>query len=62
MISKSTDSNRRLNIQRQYLGSPEASLAYTYLGNPRLNFFKVDGSQREPFALLHGGNTLEEDY
>lgn len=62
VISKGIDSERRLNIQRQYLGSPEASLAYTYFGNPRLNYFKVDGSQREPFALLHGGDTLEEDY
>lgn len=62
VTSKGIDSERRLNIQRQYLGSPEASLAYTYFGNPRLNYFKVDGSQREPFALLHGGDTLEEDY
>ena len=62
VISKGIDSERRLNIQRQYLGSPEASLAYTYFGNPRLNYFKVDGSQREPFSLLHGGDTLEEDY
>jgi len=62
VISKGIDSERRLNIQRQYLGSSEASLAYTYFGNPRLNYFKVDGSQREPFALLHGGDTLEEDY
>jgi len=62
VISKGIDSERRLNIQRQYLGSSEASLAYTYFGNPRLNYFKVDGSQREPFSLLHGGDTLEEDY
>jgi hypothetical protein len=62
VISKCIDSNRRLNRQRHYLGSPDASLAYTYFGNSSLNYFKADGSQREPFALLHGGDTLEEDY
>ena len=62
VISKGTDSDHRLNIQRQYLSDSETSLAYTYFGNPRLNYFKADGSQREPFALLHGSDTLEEDY
>ena len=62
VISKGIDSDHRLNIQRQYLSDSETSLAYTYFGNPRLNYFKADGSQREPFALLHGSDTLEEDY
>ena len=62
VISKGTDSDHRLNIQRQYLSDSETSLVYTYFGNPRLNYFKADGSQREPFALLHGSDTLEEDY
>ena len=62
VISKGTDSDHRLNIQRQYVSDSETSLAYTYFGNPRLNYFKADGSQREPFALLHGSDTLEEDY
>jgi hypothetical protein len=61
VITKSVDSDRRLNIQRQYLSGAEASLAYTYFGNPRLNYFKAGGFQREPFALLHGSETLEED-
>jgi hypothetical protein len=62
VITKGIDSERRMNIQRQYLGASETSLAYTYLGNPRLNYFKATASQREPFALLHGGANLEEDY
>jgi len=62
VISKGIDSDHRLNIQRQYLSDSETSLVYTYFGNPRLNYFKADGSQREPFALLHGSDTLEEDY
>ena len=62
VISKGIGGDHRLNIQRQYLSDSETSLAYTYFGNPRLNYFKADGSQREPFALLHGSDTLEEDY
>ncbi len=62
VISKSVDSDRRLNIQRHYLSGAEASRAYTYFGNPRLNSFKAGGHQREPFALLHGSETLEEDF
>jgi hypothetical protein len=62
VITKGIDSNRRMNIQRQYLTGSTTSLAYTYFGNQRLNYYQADGSQREPFAMLHGGDTLEEDY
>ncbi|MCK4977935.1 MAG: hypothetical protein KAS36_13455 [Anaerolineales bacterium] len=60
VISKRIGSNRRLNEQRKFLGSPETSMRYTYFGGARLNYFKGAEDQGEPFALLHGDD-LEED-
>lgn len=60
IIAKNIDSDRRLNEQRKYLGSPTTSLRYTYFGDPNLKYFQGDESQGEPFALLHGDD-MEED-
>ena len=62
IISKSVDSQRRMNIIRRYLASPDRSLAFTYFGDPRLNFFKDESSWQEPFALLHGDVRFEEEF
>ena len=62
IINKHVASNRRLAIQRRYLTEPEVSPAFTYFGSPKQNYFKGGTEYREPFALLHGGNALEEDY
>jgi hypothetical protein len=60
VIYKNVGSDRRLDIQRRYLREPDPHLAYTYMGNTRLNAFQVDGERREPFALLHGDPVLED--
>lgn len=60
VIAKNIDSERRLNEQRRYLGSPATSLRYTYFGDPNVKYFQGDEDLREPFALLHGDD-LEED-
>ena len=60
IIAKNIDSDRRLNEQRKYLGSPATSLRYTYFGDPNVNYFHGVEEQVEPFALLHGDD-LEED-
>ena len=60
VIYKNVGSDRRLDVQRRYLRHPEPDLAYTYMGNPRLSAFQVDGDRREPFALLHGDPVLED--
>lgn len=59
IISKNVGSNRRLAIQRKYLSEPETSLAYTYFGKTKVNYFRGDENPREPFALLHGDENLE---
>jgi hypothetical protein len=60
IIAKNIDSDRRLDEQRKYLGSPATSLRYTYFGDPYVNYFQGDEGQGEPFALLHGDD-MEED-
>lgn len=60
VIAKNIDSERRLNEQRRYLGSPATSLRYTYFGDPNVKYFQGDEDLLEPFALLHGDD-LEED-
>ena len=59
-ITKSVASNRRLAIQRRYLAQPEASMAYTYFQNQRINSLNIAGGGREIFAMLHGNESLEE--
>lgn len=61
-IGKNVESNRRMETQRRFYEQRSSSLAYTYFGDPRVNYFKGDGSRREPFALLHRGDWLEEDF
>lgn len=62
IISKSVDSRRRMNIIRRFLASPDRSLALTYFGDPRLNYFKAADSWQEPFALLHGDTRIDEEF
>jgi hypothetical protein len=61
-IGKTVKSDRRLEMQRRFYEDRHHSLGYTYFGDPNLNYFKGDGLQREPFALLHRGESLEEDF
>jgi hypothetical protein len=60
VMHKSVASNRRLGIQRRYLSEPESSLAYTYFGNAQSNYFRAGAVDREPFALLHGDDYMED--
>jgi hypothetical protein len=59
-IHKNVASNRRLGIQRRYLTEPESSLAYTYFGSAQSNYFRAGAVIREPFALLHGDDYMED--
>jgi hypothetical protein len=59
VISKSVASNRRLEIQRNYLEEADLSLAYTYFGSPQENYFRGGGTT-EPFAMLHGSSIEDE--
>jgi hypothetical protein len=60
-IGKNITSERRLEIQRRYYEMRQFSLAYTYFGDPRVNYAKDNGSKKEPFGLLHRGEWIEED-
>jgi hypothetical protein len=62
VITKSVDSDRRLDIQRRYLSEPDSTLAFTYFNASRVQYLKSSDNQVELFAMLHASDTLEEDF
>jgi hypothetical protein len=61
-IGKNITSDRRLGVARRYYEMRQFSLAYTYFGTARNQYMKAQGSGREPFAMLHRGEFVEEDF